>query len=49
MRENYGTGMSKEDIKNLNITQAQLWSKFTDPRIGLASRCEEEVSLHRLV
>ena len=34
MREHYGTGMSKEDIKNLNITKSQLWSKFTDPRTG---------------
>ena len=34
MREYYGTGISKEDIKNLNITKAQLWSKFTDLRIG---------------
>ena len=32
MREHYSTGISKEDIKNLNITKAQLWSKFTDPR-----------------
>ena len=34
MREHYGIGMSKEDIKNLNITKSQLWIKFTDPRIG---------------
>ena len=33
MREHYSTGISKEDIKNLNITKAQLWSKFIDPRI----------------
>ena len=24
MRQNYGTGISKEDIKNLNITKSQL-------------------------
>ena len=34
MREHYSTSISKEDIKNLNITKAQLWSKFTDPRTG---------------
>ena len=34
MREHYSTGISKEDIKNLNIAKAQMWSKFTDPRIG---------------
>ena len=34
MRENYGTGISKENIKNLNITKTQLSSKFTDPRTG---------------
>ena len=34
MREHYSTGISKEDIKNLNITKAQLWRKFTDPRTG---------------
>ena len=34
MREHYAIGMSKEDIKNMNITKAQLWRKFTDPRIG---------------
>ena len=34
MREHYSTGISKEDIKNLNITKSQLWSKFTDPRTG---------------
>ena len=34
MREHYGTGISKEDIKNLNITKDQLWRKFIDPRIG---------------
>ena len=34
MREHYSTGVSKEDIKNLNITKSQLWSKFTDPRTG---------------
>jgi len=32
MREHYSTGISKEYIKSLNITKAQLWSKFTDPR-----------------
>ena len=32
MREDYSIGISKEDIKNLNITKAQLWSKFTNPR-----------------
>ena len=32
MRQHYRTGMSKEDIKNLNITKSQLWSKFTDQR-----------------
>ena len=32
MREHYSAGISKEDIKNLNITKSQLWSKFTDPR-----------------
>ena len=31
MREHYNIGISKEDIKNLNITKAQLWSKFTYP------------------
>ena len=31
MREHYATGMSKEDIKSLNITKSQLWSKFIDP------------------
>ena len=40
MREHYSTGISKEDIKNMNITKAQLWR---------TSRCEEEVSLHGLV
>ena len=34
MREHYSTGISKEDIKNLNITKSQLWSKFTNPRTG---------------
>ena len=34
MREHYSTGISKEDIKNLNITKAQPWRKFTDTRIG---------------
>ena len=32
MREHYAIGMSKEDIKDLNITKSQLWSKFTDLR-----------------
>ena len=32
MRENYGTGMPKEDIKYLNITKSQLWRKFIDSR-----------------
>ena len=32
MREHYSTGISKEYIKILNITKAQLWRKFTDPR-----------------
>ena len=34
MRENYDTGMSKEDIKYLNITKSQLWRKFIDTRTG---------------
>ena len=34
MREHYSTGISKEDMKNLNITKSQLWRKFIDPRIG---------------
>ena len=34
MREHYATSMSKEDIKNLNITKSQSWSKFIDPRTG---------------
>ena len=34
MRENYATDISNEDIKYLNITKSQLWSKFIDPRIG---------------
>ena len=34
MREHYSTGISKADMKNMNITKAQLWSKFTNPRIG---------------
>ena len=32
MREHYSTGISKEYIKSLNITKAELWRKFTDPR-----------------
>ena len=32
MRENYATCISKEDIKNLNITKSQLWRKFTNTR-----------------
>ena len=32
MREQYSTGISKEDIKNLNITKSQLWRKFIDLR-----------------
>ena len=32
MRENYATCISKEDIKNLNITKSQMWSKFTNSR-----------------
>jgi hypothetical protein len=32
MREHYSNGMSKEAIKELDITKAQLWSKFIDPR-----------------
>ena len=32
MREHYGTGISKEDIKNLNIRKSQLWRKFIDLR-----------------
>ena len=34
MREHYGTGISKEDIKNMNITKSQLWSKFIYSRTG---------------
>ena len=34
MREHYGTGMSKEEFKNMNIKKSQLWSKFTDLRTG---------------
>ena len=34
MRERYSTGISKEDIKNINITKSQLWIKFTNPRTG---------------
>ena len=34
MREHYAIDISKEDIKYLNITKSQLWSKFIDPRIG---------------
>ena len=34
MREHYATSISKEDIKNLNITKSQLWSKFIDLRTG---------------
>ena len=34
MREHYHTSISKEDIKNSNITKSQLWRKFTNPRIG---------------
>ena len=32
MREHYATRLSKEDINNLQITKAQLYSKFIDPR-----------------
>ena len=32
MREKYENGISKEYIKDLNITKAQLWSKFIDLR-----------------
>ena len=34
MRRHYGTGISKQDMKNLNNTKSQLWRKFTDPRTG---------------
>ena len=34
MRGYYATGMSKEVIKDLDITKAQLWNKFIDPRRG---------------
>ena len=37
MREHYSIGISKEDIKSLNITKSQLWSKFTDSRTGQPS------------
>ena len=30
--KHYSTSISKENIKNLNITKSQLLSKFTDPR-----------------
>ena len=49
MREHYSTCISKEDIKSLNITKSQLWSKFTDPRTRQPPQCEEEASLHGLV
>ena len=32
MREYYSTDLSKDQIKDLNITKAQLYSKFTEPR-----------------
>ena len=28
MREHYSIGISKEDIKNLNITKSRLWSNY---------------------
>jgi hypothetical protein len=34
MREHYSTGLSKEQIKDLNITKAQLYSKFIVPSTG---------------
>ena len=34
MREQYENGISKEYIKDPNITKAQLWSKFIDMRTG---------------
>ena len=34
MREYYATGLSKDQIKDLNITKAQLYRKFTYPRTG---------------
>ena len=34
MREHYAIGISKEAIKDLNITKSQLGSKFIDPRTG---------------
>lgn len=32
MRQHYATGLSKEEINNLQITKAQSYSKFIDPR-----------------
>jgi len=32
MRQHYASGLSKEEINNLQITKAQLYSKFIDPR-----------------
>ena len=32
MREHYSTSISKDDIKQLNIRESQLWSKFIYPR-----------------
>jgi len=34
MREYYSIGISKEAIKDLNITKAQLYSMFTEPKTG---------------
>lgn len=34
MREHYSIGMSKEQIKDLNINKAQLYSKFIVPSTG---------------